>query len=620
MSPRTTTRVGGSGSRDGPAGTRPVDMLQGQEEPAGLRHYDWNLVRRLAPFARNQRVLLLLALGLSPLTAAAVAIRPGLTERIIDAAIVVRSSDLVLAGVLQYLVAISVHFLSQTAHMYLIQLAGQRMMADLRARAFAHATRLHLGYFDRTPIGRVLTRITNDIETLGESFASGAVTVITDVLTMLGIVAMMFYVDWRWTLVTLMVVPPLGLVVQMVRRHARDAFRTIRARVAQLNAFLSEQVQGIAVIQAFGRERACAREYDKINVAYKEANYRAIRLDAMLHSVVEGVSAGCLAAILWYAAVRAGSVANPVEYIGTVVAFYQFIHLFFVPLRDLSTKYTMIQSSLASAERVIGFLDVDETEAGAAGVPGRPAEREEPALCFRNVTFAYRAGVPVLRDVSFMLRHGEKVAIVGATGAGKSTLVALALRLHQGWRGRITVQGLDAARADPTDLRSRFSVVPQDVFLFAGSVLHNVALGDPEPDAGAVKHALERVGALDLIAGREGGLHARVEARGANFSAGERQLIAFARALYRPGSLLVLDEATANVDTETEARLQEATATLLRGRTAIIIAHRLSTIRQVDRVLVFHHGRIVEQGSHAELLRKGGVYSRLHRLHFEAPA
>lgn len=592
------------------------------EEAELGKSYDWRLLQRLFPFVKPHRLLLGTALLMMPLTSLASLLQPYLLKLAIDAALVDRSMDALLRVVGFFAATLVGEFLSRFTQIYLMQLAGQRAMADLRRAVFQHIQRLRIGYFDRTPVGRVVTRVTNDIDSLSEFFASGAVTAVADLLMLVGIVGFMLYLDWELSLVTFLALPPLAILVNLFRRYARQAYRDIRARLAQLNAYLAEQVHGIAVVQAFGREARTQAEYDQINAGYRDANHQSIRYDALLYSVVESIATASVAIILWYASTEVGIVEDPVAsaaYVGTVVAFYEYIQRFFVPIRDLSTKYTIIQSSLASAERIFGLFDVDEEDAPGRQVPVPPEVSRDVAVAFRDVTFAYREGHPVLHDVTFDVGRGETVAVVGATGSGKTTLTALLLRLYDFDRGWVLIDGDDVRTLDRTDLRRRFAVVPQDVFLFGGTVLENISLGDPSPDERRAMDALDGVGALDLVMGREGGLHARVEERGGNFSAGERQLLAFARALYRDPDVLILDEATANVDSETEARLQDAIVSLVSGRTSIVIAHRLSTIRNADRILVMHHGRVAEHGTHDELLQDDGIYARLYRLQFEAP-
>ncbi|MGD8862180.1 MAG: ABC transporter ATP-binding protein [Myxococcales bacterium] len=586
--------------------------------------YDLRLLKRLWPYMRPHATLLFGALLLIPVTSGATLVQPYLVKRAVDAVIMKQGEGVWTQMVVFYAGAVLLEFVFRFAQVYAMQLAGQRAMVDVRRSAFRHAQRMRVRFFDKTPVGRVLTRVTNDVDSLGELFSSGAVMAVADIVMLLGIVSFMLALDWRLSLVAFAAMPPLAIIVEVVRRFARTAYRDIRARVAQLNAYLSEQVQGMQVVQAFGREERSAEEYAIINDAYRRANYRSIKFDAILYSVVETISSVCVALVLWYAAVRVGAVSNEAAaaaYIGTVVAFYQYIQQFFVPIRDLSTKYTIIQSSLASAERVFGFLDTDDLEPDPERTPakgqGQPGAEPDPqqGIEFRDVRFGYRPGEEVLHGVSFRVAHGEKVAIVGATGAGKTSTISLLLRLYDIQGGSIHVAGRDTSELSLHQLRRMFALVPQDVFLFTGTVAENVALSE-EPDEQRVEACLQRVGAMELLAGRSGGIHARVEERGANFSAGERQLIAFARALYRDAPFLILDEATANIDSETEARLQSAVEELTRDRTSLVIAHRLSTIRAADAILVFHKGRIVEQGNHEELLARGQVYARLYRLQF----
>jgi len=588
-----------------------------RREAAPEPSYDTWLLRRLLPFLRPHAVLLVASLCLMPVAAALGLAQPYLVKRAIDAMIVQRDESVLLNVVGFFAVALFFEFISRFALIYLMQLAGQRATADLRRAVFRRIQRLPVRYFDHTPAGRVVTRVTNDIDSLTELFSSGAVTAFGDLITLVGIIGFMLALDLRLTLATLVALPPLALAVAIFRRFARSAFRQIRVRVAELNAYLAEQVDGVEVVAAYGREEDCQREYRSINDAHRDAHRGAIRFDALLYSVVEAVSVGTVAMVLWYAGTRVGVLprgAATAAYVGTVVAFYEYIHRFFIPIRDLATKFTIIQHSLASAERVFGLLDEPARDAQSdIEAPTEEPPAADVRLAFRNVTFGYDPERPVVKDLSFEVREGETVAIVGATGSGKTTTLSLLLRLYELQRGSVWVNGAELRSMDREALRGQFAVVPQDVFLFSGSVLENVALGAKSPDEAKAQAALERVQAADLFTKR-GGLGGRVEERGANFSAGERQLLAFARALYLERDILLLDEATANVDSETEARLEQASRSLVSEQTALVIAHRLSTIRHADRILVMHHGRLVEQGSHDELLAQDGVYGRLYKL------
>jgi ATP-binding cassette subfamily B protein len=412
------------------------------------------------------------------------------------------------------------------------------------------------------------------------------------------------------------------MVVAWVRGRAREAYRDIRVKTARLNAFLNEQVAGMSVVQAYAREAAMAGEFDGINVEYRDANKRSVFYEAVLDAAIEMVGTVCIASVLWWAGRE--RLGDPRITFPLVVTFTQYIKQFFEPVSLLAQRFTVLQSAMSGAERIFKLLDDGEleTEKAPAGTDGAGSKEHAPdeALALEDVTFSYKKGAPVLRDVSLHVRRGEHVALVGATGAGKTTVTSLLLRLYEIDSGRARVLGKDLRAWDRRELREQFAVVPQDVFLFAGTVASNVAMSDETPDLSKVERALAKVGALDLFLERPGGLEARVDERGANFSAGERQLLAFARALYRDAPILVLDEATASIDSDTEARLQAALEAVMQGRTSIVIAHRLSTIRAASRIVVFHRGRIVETGSHDELIAKDGVYAKLHRLQFALEA
>ncbi|MFO0755994.1 MAG: ABC transporter ATP-binding protein [Byssovorax sp.] len=601
--------------------TRAEDALRRFHEEGALEQaYDIKNLGRLWPFVRPHRGYLFASLGLLLVNSGFAMLKPLLMRMAFDG--FDRETGDAGARLTLFGGALALMLVIEQAltfpQMYAMQLAGARAMADLRRHVFRFLHTRRLGFFDRTPVGRLVTRVTNDVDAINEIFASGALNALGDLVRLLAIVVIMVSLDWRLSLIAFALVPLVALGVNWTRRRIRDAYRDVRAKTARMNAYLNEQVSGMAVVQAYAREEQSAEEFDEINTAYRDANNRSIGYEAALDAAIEMISSVCIASVLWYAGIE--SLSAKVTF-GTVVAFVNYIEMFFGPIRDLSARYTVLQSAMTGAERVFELLDNTEEDcpakpAEASKAPQTSGEGEAPAFELDKVDFGYKPGVPVLREVSIAAKRGEKIALVGATGAGKSTVASVLLRLYELQAGAVRVFGEDVTTLPRRALRSRFAVVPQDVFLFPGTVATNIAAGDPSPDRAKIVRALERIGALDLFERREGGLDAPVLERGNNFSAGERQLIAFARALYRDPPILILDEATANVDSDTEARLQRALDGAMAGRTALIIAHRLSTIRAVDRIVVFHKGRVVEQGTHESLLAQGGLYARLHSLQF----
>ncbi|HWA73529.1 MAG TPA: ABC transporter ATP-binding protein [Polyangiaceae bacterium] len=603
----TTATAPGAGKSSDSARQRTEKILHAfHEEERFGRAYDLDLLRRLAPFFAPQRKLLLAASCVILVTSVGALARPLVMRSVIDNGIMAGNATTLMHGGLLLAGIILVEQALGFIQLYATQVAGARAMADLRRTVFVFLHRLRLGFFDNQLVGRLVSRVTNDVDAILDLFGSGALLAIGDLVKLLGIVTLMVVLDWKLSLIAFAATPPVMLLVVLLRRRMREAFRDIRAKTARMNATMNEQVTGMTVIQAYGRQASAAREFDVSNVGYREANLRSILFDALQDAAIDTVSAICLASIVVSLGYR------PVTF-GTVVAFSAYITQFFEPITTLAQRYTQLQGAMAGAERVFKLLDTEAPDCPpGTGLP--PADREL-ALSFEDVSFSYKPGVPVLEHVSFAARRGEKIALVGPTGSGKTTVTGLALRLYEPSSGVVRVDGDDVMGLDRESLRRRFAVVPQDVVLFPGTVASNVAAGET-PDLPRVEAVLRRIGALDLFERRPNGVEARVDEHGANFSAGERQLIAFARALYRDAPILILDEATASIDSDTESRLQHALEELLRGRTAIVIAHRLSTVRAANRIIVLHKGHIVEQGSHEELLAHGGLYARLYDLQF----
>ena len=505
-----------------------------------------------------------------------------------------------------------VHFGLNFFQVYAMELAGQKMMHDLRMEVFSRLENLSVSFFDKHPVGRLVTRLTNDIQNVHEMFTSVLVNLFKDILLLIGIVILLLRFNRELALVSFSVLPLIFVTTLFFSHRARDVFREIRLKIAQLNAFLQENLSGIKVVQLFQREEENGRRFRKINEGYYLANMKQISIYALFVPLVEVLSSGAIGLLLWYGG---GKVIRETITLGVLVAFISYIRMFFQPIRDLSEKYNIQQSAMASLERIFSLFDQDEKTAE----PLSPKQEEiRGNITFDHVSFSYNGEDRVLKEVSFSVREGETVAIVGATGAGKTSLLHLLERFYEVEEGSILVDGIDIRERDISQLRSQIGLVMQDTFLFSGDIVENIRLGDRTSDRGRVEEAARLVNAEKFIRRLPGGYHTKVGEGGEVLSAGERQLLAFARALYANPKILILDEATSHVDPETERLIQQGLERLLKGRTAIVIAHRLSTIQHADRIIVLHKGRVREVGTHGELIAKKGLYFKLFELQYGA--
>ena len=496
------------------------------------------------------------------------------------------------------------------SQVYTMEVAGQKMMHDLRMTVFSHLQDLPVSFFDKNPVGRLVTRLTNDIQNVHEMFTSVLVNLIKDILLLIGIIILVLYLNWELDLVSFSVLPLIFITTLFFSHRARDVFREIRLKVAQMNSFFNENFSGIKVVQLFRREKENGRRFEKINEGYYLANMRQIYIYAFFVPLVEILSSGATGLLLWYGG---GKVIQEVITLGVLVAFLSYIRMLFQPIRDLSEKYSILQSAMASLERIFLLLD-EEQKMSKPLSPKREEIRGN--IEFHHVSFSYNGEDKVLKDVSFSVREGERVAIVGATGAGKTSLLHLLERFYEVEEGAILLDGIDIRERDISQLRSQIGLVMQDTFLFAGDIEENIRLGDREIEEEKISEIAQVVNADRFIQRLPHGYRTKVGEGGEALSAGERQLLAFARALSINPKILVLDEATSHVDPETERFIQEGIEKLLKGRTAIVIAHRLSTIQHADRIVVLHKGRVREMGTHMELITKKGIYFRLYQMQF----
>jgi ATP-binding cassette subfamily B protein len=497
--------------------------------------------------------------------------------------------------------------------MVLMNLMGQYIMYDLRKQIFGHLQKLDIQFFDRNPVGRLMTRVTTDVDALNDMFTAGFVSIFGDVFVLAGIVGMLFWMNWRMALVLFSIIPLIILASAWFRAGARLTYRKTRARIAAINAFLQEHISGMPTVQLFNREADEAEKFEGLNARHRDANIESIFYYSVFYPVVELIETIGLALIVWYGG---GQVIQGTLSIGVLVAFFQYAQRFYEPISDLSEKYNILQAAMAASERVFKLLDTPPRILDDGTIEVDHFE----SLEFRNVSFAYNEPEWVLQNVSFTVTRGDRVALVGHTGAGKTTVTALLLRFYEPQRGEILINGVDIRKYTIPSLRSLFAIVQQDFFLFTGNIAQNISLGNPDIGAERVREAAIRVQADRFIQRLPEGYESEVRERGAGLSVGEKQLLSFARALAFNPPVLVLDEATSSIDTETEVLIQEAIQTLMEGRTSIVIAHRLSTIRSADTILVFHHGEIRERGTHDELIQHGGLYRKLYEIQYRETA
>ncbi|MCS6808501.1 MAG: ABC transporter ATP-binding protein [Bacteroidota bacterium] len=581
------------------------------EEPLA-KGIDFALLNRLLEFLRPHKVLVAGVIVLTIIVAALGPIRPKLSQYSVDTYIATHDQRGLYGMIAVIMVILIVQGILQYFLTNLMQYIGQMTIFDVRMQLFRRLQEISMRYYDTTPIGRLVTRVTNDVEVLNEVFSSGLVMIVANIFMLLWIIVMMFYTNWQLALATIGVVPILVYGTNLFRKAVRREYRQIRTHVARMNAFLNEYIAGMNVIQLFLQEERQRNEFDSINAAHTAAHIRSVFYYAVFFPFVEMMSTVSLAIVVWYAA---GHIIEGTMTVGEVIAFSMFGEMFFRPIRELSDKYNTLQSAMASSERIFQLLDTTSFVRDSPNAT--PLHVFSHSIEFHNVTFSYDGMHNVLHNVSFTVRKGETVAIVGATGAGKSSIINLLARFYEFHHGDILIDGRSIRDIQQRSLRSHMAIVLQDVFLFSRTVADNIALGNPNISRQQIYAAAEAVGAAEFIEKLPYGYDTPVMERGATLSVGQKQLISFARALAANPAILILDEATSSVDTATEQQIEHAISTLLQGRTSIIIAHRLSTIQRADSILVLHHGRIYEYGSHQELLTRNGLYAKLYRLQYK---
>lgn len=588
-----------------------------EEELLG-KAYDARLMKRLLKYLRPYKWQVFGAIAVTILIASLGPLRPFLVMKAIDEYILKSDYD-GLYGILALLVgSIILQAAVQYAQSIITQWIGQKTIYNFRKELFAHLHSLSLRFFDQNPVGRLVTRLTSDIEVLNELFTSGIIMVFADIFVIVWIFVFMFAISWKLTLMVMCVFPFLLIATAIFRKKARESYREIRLLVARMNAFLNERVSGIITVQLFGQEKRTFKEFDKINRDHTDANIRSVFYYAVFYPAVDFLSAVTFGMMVWYGGKLILGKNEPLGSevtVGTIISFIMWTEMFFRPIRDLAEKYNILQSAMASSERLFKLLDDDTIIPLPKEV--QPLGDVRGEIEFRNVCFAYNDEDYVLKDVSFKVKPGETVAFVGATGAGKTSITSLMTRFYEFQKGQIFIDGIDIRNVNPEELRKNIAIVLQDVFLFSADVENNITLGNPGISSAQARNAAITVGADPFIRRLQRGYETHVKERGAILSIGEKQLLSFARALAYDPRILILDEATSSIDTESEILIQNAIEKLLKGRTSIVIAHRLSTIQKADKIIVMHKGEIREMGTHEELLALNGIYRTLYELQYK---
>ena len=583
-----------------------------QEEEIAGKAYDARLMRRLLKYLTPYKLYVIISIILLLLISVLQLAGPYLTKIAIDRYIVTQNISGLSRIALIFLAILVLTFFLRYLQIYIMQYVGQKVMFDMRMKLFSHLQEMSLSFFDKNPVGRLITRLTNDVEVLNEMLTSGVIAIFGDIFSLIGIVIVMLWLDYKLALVSFAILPLLIYATLFFRQKMRKSYRAIRTRLARINAFLQESIVGISIIQIFNREKKNFGKFKGLNHHYLEACLQSIFYHAIFHPLVEIIGSVAIALIVWYGG---GQILNGVLTFGALVAFIQYVQRFYDPIRDLSEKYTIMQSAMASSERIFKLLDT-EAEVKDPEVP-LAINKIQGKIEFKGVWFAYNDKEDVLCDISFCVQPGEKVAIVGATGAGKTSIINLLARFYDPQKGKILLDGRDIRDFRQKELRRYLGIVQQDIFLFSGTIEDNIKLGDTKIDLRQVEESARYVNADRFIKKLPQGYQEEVHERGSLLSVGQKQLLSFARVLVFDPKILILDEATSSIDTQTEMLIQEALAKLLQHKTSIVIAHRLSTIKDVDRIIVMHRGGIRESGTHEELMQKKEIYYRLYQMQYQ---